>query len=98
MKDKHNLPKRLVQGKTNQQEVKAPIIGGDGRIDTSFPDIHWTRTKLGIVSTVLLTPFTFAIIVSFQSGKALVGIILIGLGVFVGLMFLALRYIDNNEF
>lgn len=98
MKDKYNLPKRLVRGKTGQQEAKVPIIGGQGRIDTSLQDINWTRTKLGIVSTVLLAPFTFAIVVSFQSGNALIGLILIGLGVFVGLIYLALRYIDNNDF
>ena len=97
MKDKHNLPKRLVRGKTGQQEAKAPIIGGQGRIDASFQNIHWTRAKVGIVSTVLLAPFTFAIVVSFQSGNALIGLILVGLGVFVGLIYLALRYIDNNE-
>jgi hypothetical protein len=98
MKDKHNLPKRLVRGKTGQQEAKAPIIGGGGRIDTSLKDINWTPAKLGIVSTVLLAPFTFAIVVAFHSGNALVGLILVGLGVFVGLLYLALRYIDNNEF
>ena len=98
MKEKNNLPNRLVKGKTGQKEAKVPTIGGRGRINTNFQDIHWTPAKLGIVSTVLLAPLTFAIIVTFQSGSTLFGLILIGLGIFVGLMYLALRYIDNNDF
>lgn len=98
MKEKQNLPDRLVRGKARQQEAKVPIVGGRGRIDTNFKDIRWTPAKLGIVSTVLLAPFTFAIVVSFQVGNTLVGLILLGLGIFVGLMYLALRYIDNNDF
>ena len=98
MKEKNNLPNRLVRGKANQQETKVPTIGGRGRIDTSLKDINWTPAKLSIVSTVLLAPFTFAIVVSFQSGNALIGVLLIGVGVLVGSLYLILRYIDNNDF
>ena len=100
MKKDYNLPARLVKGKSGQQEVKVPAAapGGGGRVDTNWKDIHWTPAKLGIVSTVLLAPLTFAIVVSFQAGNSLIGIVLIGLGLFVGLMYLALRFIENNEF
>jgi type IV secretory pathway TrbL component len=99
---KHNLPKRLVRGKTyKSQEAKAPSIGGSGgMIDTRLRDIdiNWTPAKLRIVMTVLIAPVVTAIIVSFNAGNILVGLILIGLILFVGLMYLALRYIDGNEF
>lgn len=99
MKKKHNLPNRLVKGKSGQAGFEAPTLGGHGgRVETNLKDIHWTPAKLGIVSTVLLAPFTFAIVVSFQAGNSLIGIVLIGLGLFVGLIYLALRFIENNDF
>ena len=99
MKEKHNLPDRLVKGKSGQAGFEAPTFGGQGgRIQTNLKNIHWTPAKLGIVSTALLAPFTFVIVVSFQAGNSLVGIILIFVAILVGLMYLALRYIENNEF
>ncbi len=97
---KHNLPKRLYIGKTKgSHEPEAPIAkGGNGRINTKFADIHWTRTKLSLASTLILAPITFAIVLSFKAGNILVGLILIGALVFMGLMYLALRYIEQNEF
>lgn len=99
MKKKYNLPNRLVKGKSGQSPAKVPDISGNGgRIEVNLKDINWTPSKLGIVSTVLLAPFTLAIVLSFQAGKGLIGVILLGIGLFVGLMYLALRYIENNEF
>lgn len=100
MKEKHNLPKRLVQGKSGQQGINVPSAasGGGGGIQTNWKDIHWTPAKLGVVATVLLAPLTFAIVISFHVGNSLIAIILIGLGLFVGLMYLALRFVENNEF
>ena len=97
---KHHVPKKLVQGKTGKSIGAEPprLAGRGGNINTSLRDIHWTPAKLSIVSTALLAPFTFVIIVAFNAGNTLVGTILIGLAVFVGLMYLALRYIENNEF
>ncbi len=97
MTKKNNLPKKLVAGKSERQETKVPTVGGRGRIDVKLKDIHWTPTKLSIASTVLLAPLTLAIVLSFQAGNSLVAIILIGLGLFVGLMYLALRFIENND-
>lgn len=99
MKEKHNLPKKIKKGKSGQAGFEAPGLGGrGGKIETNWKDIHWTPAKLGIVSTVLLAPFTFAIVVSFQAGNSLIGIVLIFIAMLVGLMYLALRYIENNEF
>ena len=96
---KHNLPKRLHIGKTNgSQEAKVPMIGGTGQIGTNWKDIHWTPAKISLVSSIILAPITFAIVVSFKVGNILVGLILIGALVFMGLMYLALRYIEGNEF
>ena len=94
-----NLPKKLVNGKSKQFEAKAPNIGGSGgRIDTSLSDINWTPAKIRIVMTVLIAPIITAIIVSFNAGNILISLVLTGLIIFVGLLYLALRYIDRNEF
>ncbi len=97
--EKHKLPKKLVQGKVaKSQKVEVPIIGGAGKIETNWKDIHWTPVKLSIVLAVLVIPFLAAIAIAFRTGNSLVGVLLIGLIVFVGLMYLALRYIEENEF
>ena len=98
-KHQHNLPKKIVKGRSGKQEFKAPTLGGHGgRVQTDLKEIHWTPAKLGIVGTALLAPFTFAIVVSFQSGNGLIGVVLLLIGLLVGLLYLALRYIENNEF
>ena len=97
--EKHNLPKRLVKGKTaRSQKAEVPKIGGKGTIETTWKDIHWTPVKLSIVLAVLVIPFLAAIAIAFRAGNSFIGIMLIGLAVFVGLMYLALRYIEENEF
>lgn len=86
-------------GKTHQTPYKAPIArGGKGIIDTKWQDINWTPAKLGIAFAGLGIPFLIVMIWIFQSGNALVGIIFVGLAMFVGLMYLALRFIDKTEF
>lgn len=98
-KHQHNLPKKLRQGRTGKQGFHAPTLGGHGgRVQTDLKEIHWTPAKLGIVGTVLLAPYTFAIIVSFQAGNSLIGAVLILIGLLVGFLYLALRFIENNEF
>ena len=94
----HNLPNRLVRGGTKKShEAQVPTVGGQGKIDTSWQEIRWTPTKLSIASIIVLSPISFAIVLSFKAGNSLVGAILIGLLVFMGLIYLALRYIENNE-
>ncbi|MEL6579949.1 MAG: hypothetical protein AAFQ14_09355 [Cyanobacteria bacterium J06621_12] len=95
----HNLPNRLVQGGQKRSvDAKPPAtVGAKGKIDTSI-NIRWTPRKKVIAATVLGVPFLLSTVSAFKSGNALVGIILVGLAVFFGLMYLALRYIENNEF
>ena len=93
---KPQLPKKLNLGGTRQsQEAKEPIIGGGGRIETNWKDIDWTPTKLGIVLAALGIPYSIAIVVCFAVGNNLIAGTLIGLAVFIGLMFLALRFIEQ---
>ena len=96
----HNLPKRLVRGKIDKsQEAKAPHISGSGgNIDTRLREINWTPAKIRIVLTVLLAPIVTAIVVSFNAGNLLIALVLIGLIIFVGLLYWTVRYIDRNEF
>ena len=51
-----------------------------------------------IAATLLNVPFLLATVMTFKSGNALVGLILVGIAIFVGLFYLALRYIEENEF
>lgn len=101
MKDKkYNLPNRLVTGYTkSSQDAEVPIAkGGNGRINTKLSDIHWTPAKRSIATIIVLSPISFAVVLSFKAGNSLVGAILILALVFMGLMYLALRYIDQNDF
>lgn len=95
----HNLPEKIVRGKSGQSEARAPKTSqAGGRIDTSLKDINWTPAKLRIVMTVLIAPVVTVTIVSFNAGNIFISLVLIGLIIFVGLLYLALRYIDRNEF
>lgn len=95
------LPKQIVQGKTAKSiEARPPsgAGGGGGNIETNWKDINWTRKKLTLAIAFLSIPYIIAIIGTFKSGHLLITAILIGLGVFVGLLYLALKIIENNTF
>ncbi|BAZ43357.1 hypothetical protein NIES4102_03570 [Chondrocystis sp. NIES-4102] len=95
------LPKHLVQGKTAKSiEAVVPVAtgGGGGHIETNWKDINWTRKKLTLAIAFLSIPYIIAIISTLKSGHLLITAILIGLGVFVGLLYLALKIIQNNTF
>ena len=96
----HNLPGRLVKGGAKHSPAaKVPSAAGrDAQIPKHFQEIHWTPIKLSIASIIVLSPISFAIVLSFKAGNSLIGVILIGLLVFMGLIYLALRYIEKNEF
>lgn len=96
---KYNLPQRLVTGGSKKShEAHVPTAAGSGgQIETNF-NIRWTPRKRIIAATVLGVPFLLATTIAFKSGYTLMGIILIGVAVFVGLIYLALRYIEANEF
>jgi hypothetical protein len=98
-KKKYKLPDRLVEGgtKTSQGAI-APALGRKGgRIGRNL-NIRWTPRKKVIAAAVLGVPFLLATAMAFKSGYSLVGVILVGIAGFVGLMYLALRYIEANEF
>ena len=93
---KPQLPKKLNLGGSRQsRQAKEPTIGGGGRIETNWKDINWTPTKLVIVIAVLGIPYLIAIIISFMVGNNLIAGTLVCLAIFVGLMFLALRFIEQ---
>lgn len=94
-----NVPKKLVQGRiANSQEAKVPVaMGGAGQVKTNL-NIRWTRNKAILAATLLGVPFLLATVATFKSGNILIGCVLVGLAIFIGLIYLALRYIENNEF
>jgi hypothetical protein len=96
---KYKLPQRLVTGGTKKsQEAVAPtFVAGSGQIGSNL-NIRWTPSRLVIAATLLGVPFLLTTVMAFKSGKILIGVILVGMAVFVGLMYLALRYIEANEF
>jgi hypothetical protein len=98
-KKKYKLPDRLVSGRTKtSQQAKAPAtFGAGGTIGTDF-HIRWTPRKRVIATTALGVPFLLVTVMAFKSGYILMGVILLGVAGFVGLMYLALRYIEANEF
>ena len=97
--NKNNLPDRLVKGgiKTSQ-EAKVPIVGGGGGSIRTNINIRWTRNKAIVAATLLGVPYLLATIAAFKSGKILIGCVLIVIAVFFAFIYLALRYIENNEF
>jgi hypothetical protein len=93
------IPRKINMGRTGRpQDRRPPILGGQGSIDTSWKDINWTPRKLALASAVLGIPFLLVVVLMFRSGNSFFGVILIGIAMFVGLMYLTLRYIDKNEF
>jgi hypothetical protein len=96
---KPQLPKKIIQGKASRAEAKVPVAdGGGGHIGTNWKDINWTPKKLSLVIAFLSIPYLLAVISTFRSGQMMIAIILIGLGVFVGLLYLALRMIEKGDF
>lgn len=98
-KKKPNLPKQLIQGRAAKAEAKVPsAAGGGGNIGTNWKDINWTPKKLSLAIAFLSIPYLIVIIATFRSGHILIPILLIGLGLFVGLLYLALRMIEKGDF
>ena len=95
-----NLPKQLRLGKTGQsQPVKVPESKtGQGEIITDWQEINWTRRKLIITIASLSIPYLIAVVISFVTGKNLIGFIFIGMGVFTIGIYLLLRYIERADF
>jgi hypothetical protein len=98
-KKKPKLPTQLIQGKAGRAEAKVPAASdGGGRIGTNWKDINWTPKKLSLAIAFLSIPYLIAVIGTFRSGHILIAILLVGLGLFVGLLYLALRMIEKGNF
>jgi hypothetical protein len=96
---KHKLPNRLVTGGSKRSyEAKVPSLTGSGGAIGTNINIRWTPRKRLIAATILGVPFLLATAIAFKSGHIFIGMILVGVAVFVGLMYLALRYIEANNF
>jgi len=97
--NKNNLPDRLVKGGSNRSsEAKVPVTGkGSGRVLTNL-NVRWTPRKATIATTLLGLPFLFATVLIFKSGNILIGCVFVGLALFVGLIYVALRYIEKSDF
>jgi len=97
--NKHNIPKEFRLGKGGQsKEAKPPVAaGGPGSIRTNLKEIKWTRSKLTITVTLLSLPYLIAVVGSFLAGNFLVGCIFLGIGVFVIIIYLLLRYIERAD-
>lgn len=99
MSKKNNLPRKFIQGKTrHSQEARVPTIGGQGKIQTNWQDINWTPTKLAIVLPALIIPFAIGVIGAFKAGNPIIILLLVGLIIFVAIVYLLLRYLDENDF
>jgi hypothetical protein len=97
-KKKPKLPTQIIQGKAARAEAKISTGGKYGNIQTNWKDINWTPKKLSLAIAFLSIPYLTAMIATFRSGHILIFILLIGMGVFVGLLYLALRMIEKEDF
>jgi CHASE2 domain-containing sensor protein len=98
-KKKHKLPDRLIRGGSKRSHgVTLPWEGGSSGAIGSNMNIRWTPRKRVIAATVLGVPFLLVTAIAFKSGHFFIGVILVGVAFFVGLMYLALRYIEANDF
>lgn len=93
-------PKKITLGRSGQFNRDAPAGAGAGgsRIATSWQEIKWTTKKKIVISIVLGFPYGFALVVCFGTGANIGGYILLGLLAIVGLILLALRLVDRDEF
>ena len=96
---KHNVPKKLSLGKRKGSgEAEVPTASGaGGNIMTNFQEISWTKRKLILTIVALATPYLAVLIASFMAGYILMGIIFGGIGVFVVVMYLLLRFLERAD-
>ena len=91
--------KKIVQGRSRPIDRKFPRHGGTGgRINTNLPDINWTQKKLVLTIALLGVPYVVAILACFITGINLIAYLLIGIAILVGLLVLAIRFIDRQDF
>jgi len=98
-KNPEKLPKKLIQGKTSgSQGASFDPRYGAGKIQSNWQDIKWTPTKRILITAVLIVPYLIAIAGCLVSGFNFIAYILIALAIMIGLLFWALRLIDQGDF
>lgn len=98
-KKREKFPNKIIQGKTSgSQGVNFAAGGGQGKVQTNWHDIKWTPTKRIVAIAVLVVPYLIAVIGCFAAGINLIAYVLIGLAIMTGLLFWALRKIDQGDF
>ena len=70
-----------------------------GRIEIgAYDKIKLTSTQKVIVGILLLLPYLAVVIIIFIIGLPVLGSILLGIGIFSGLLILFLRWLDKAQF
>ena len=94
-----NPNKKVVKGKSSPVDRNLPVHGGSGgRVNTNWQHINWTPKKLTLAIALLGIPYVGATLACFIAGINFIAYLLIGLAIFVGLIVLALRLIDQTDF
>lgn len=80
---------------------KAPTelkSAGRPEIRTNWNDIKWTKNKLVGTTIALGLPYLLGIILTWKAGMAVISYILIAVAMLAGFVFLAIGWIDSDEF
>ena len=89
--------KKIIKGKSSpvRQDFHQYNLKGGGGINTNLQDINWTPKKLILTIALLGIPYGGIVLACFIAGINIIAYVLIGLAIFVGLLFLILRLIDR---
>jgi Flp pilus assembly protein TadB len=72
-----------------------PQIGGRGGIQTNWKDIRWTSKKLIAVTSLLTLPYLATVVATFVAGMTVISLIMSGVAVFVGIIFVLVRWLEK---
>ncbi|MGF1541903.1 MAG: hypothetical protein ACFCU5_15885 [Pleurocapsa sp.] len=91
----HN--KKIVKGKSSpvRQDFHQYTLKGGGAINTNIQDINWTPKKLILTITLLGIPYGGIVLACFIAGINIIAYMLIGLAIFVGILFLIVRSLEQ---
>lgn len=68
-----------------------------GRVETNWSDIRWNRKKLLAVVSLLGFPYLATVVATFVAGMTVITLILSGVALFVGMIFMILRWLEQAE-
>jgi hypothetical protein len=84
--------KKITKGKSAQIQRDFPQSNPHAEINTNYwQDINWTPKRLLSIIALLGIPYVGVILACFIAGISLIGYLLIGLVIFIGLLFFMLR-------